>query len=31
MDVCFSPKTVIWGAPAAEFEPIAESPDVSES
>jgi hypothetical protein len=31
MDVCFSPKTVIWGAPATEFEPIAESPDVSES
>ena len=30
MDVCFSPKTVIWGAPATEFEPIAESPDVSE-
>lgn len=30
MDVRFSPKTVIWGAPATEFEPIAESPDVSE-
>jgi hypothetical protein len=31
MDVCFSPETVIWGAPATEFEPVAESPDASES
>jgi hypothetical protein len=30
MDVCFSSTTVIWGAPATEFEPIAESKGASE-
>lgn len=24
LDVRFSPKTVIWGAPATEFEPVTE-------
>jgi hypothetical protein len=31
MDVCFSPETVIWGAPATEFEPIPEACRSSES
>jgi len=30
MDVCFSPETVIWGAPAAEFEPVPEGPEASQ-
>ena len=29
MDVRFSPKTVIWGAPATEFEPVPEGPEPS--
>jgi hypothetical protein len=30
MDVCFSPETVIWGAPAAEFEPVQEGSEASQ-
>jgi len=30
VDVCFSPETVVWGAPAAEFEPVAEDPEASQ-
>jgi hypothetical protein len=30
VDVCFSPETVVWGAPAAEFEPVAEGPETSQ-
>ena len=29
MDVDFGPRTVIWGAPATEFEPVTEGSDVS--
>jgi hypothetical protein len=30
MDVYFSSETVIWGAPATEFEPVAEEPEASQ-
>jgi len=30
MDVYFSSETVIWGAPATEFEPVAEGPEASQ-
>ena len=29
MDVYFSSETVIWGAPATEFEPVPEGPEPS--
>jgi hypothetical protein len=31
LDVCFSSETVIWGAPATEFEPVPEGPQASQS
>jgi hypothetical protein len=30
VDVCFSPETVIWGAPAAEFELVPEGSESSQ-